>query len=211
MPNRPKVESVADRSAIFSHSNFLGSCITCHESIRPTASTHLNSTGTVVTSTTHYQPQDCSSCHSPSGWAFTHSPAQVLCSSCHEIKRPSTVNGTAHVASGDCVNCHTINTWQSFDHSANPSSCLTCHTSIRPTVNKGHNSKSKGHYNSVQECKSCHAIPQIPFGNQWNIGASNTCILCHLAKGQSEHGSSANSGGNHTSCGSCHNPLKNGW
>jgi hypothetical protein len=197
----------------FNHNPVPTSCVSCHETKRPGTSKHLDVNGATVTTPSHYGVQDCVTCHTPttgtvlpSAWTFNHAPAQTSCVACHEIKRPV----APHTTTGDCVSCHTTSTWVStaaFNHSPIPTSCLTCHTKDRPTVNSGHNSKSSGHYSSVQECKSCH----IPSPSTWAAGGSKTCILCHLAKGQNQHGSSANSGGSHTNCGNCHSPTKNSW
>jgi hypothetical protein len=114
----------------------------------------------------------------PAAWAFNHSPKQTSCSTCHEIKRPATVNGAAHVATGDCVNCHSVNTWQAFGHNPKPASCNGCHAGIRPSSNHSHNSDYRRHYTNL-DCVSCHAIPTIPYGNGWAAGASMNCRLCH--------------------------------
>jgi hypothetical protein len=194
----------------YSHNPMPATCTTCHEAKRPANANHLDSSGATITTSPHYATQDCVTCHTPvigiypAAWNFTHTSKQTSCNSCHEIKRPTTVNGQAHVSTGDCVNCHSTSTWVAFSHSPVPTSCNGCHSAARPANNTGHNTKLSGHYTSV-DCKSCHAIPQAPYGNGWSSGASFNCMPCHQSTGQRRHG---NSIGN---CSQCHSPKARSW
>lgn len=196
-------------TSAFDHNPKPTSCVSCHEVKRPTVSLHMNTSGAIVTTAAHYTAQDCVKCHMPGVWTFAHTPAQTSCVACHEVKRPA----APHTTTGDCFGCHTIANWSptAFDHNPAPTSCLSCHKKDRPTVNTGHNTKSKGHYSSLQECKSCHLTTQNSPTTTWKSGSSKTCILCHLTKGINEHGSSANTGGSHSNCASCHSPTKSSW
>jgi nitrate/TMAO reductase-like tetraheme cytochrome c subunit len=200
----------------FNHNPTPASCVSCHETKRPTTSTHLNVLGVTLTSNSHYTGQDCASCHKPAtgtyptAWSYSHNPAQASCVACHEVKRPV----APHAATGDCVSCHTTTNWVAtvaFNHNPAPTSCVSCHTKDRLTVNTGHNTKSTGHYSLVADCVSCHLSPAASSTTTWKSGSSKTCILCHLSKGINEHGSSANSGGSHSNCASCHTATKNSW
>jgi hypothetical protein len=192
------------------HNPAPSSCISCHEIRRPLTSSHVILNGTITTTNSHYGPQDCNICHStnvgafPTAWAFNHVPKQTVCNTCHNVKRPITVNGSSHTQTEDCNSCHNTNNWLAINHSPTPSSCNSCHSINRPATASGHNTRLSSHYTSI-DCKSCHSIPPTAGSLGWAFSAVNNCLLCHLSTGQREHGN------NVRSCGQCHNPMSNRW
>jgi hypothetical protein len=219
----PRVENPAFMRASFNHSNFLNSCLSCHENKRPLVSTHLSaitSPGLLVAIKTndHYGNNDCVECHlpfsvqNPTSWAFQHNPIPNRCNACHLDRKPVTIPNTNklhEVTNNDCMYCHSIRTWLGFNHNPKPTSCNVCHdiggkSPSRPMGNKSHNSKVLNHYVSL-DCIYCHATPGVTYVNQWTIGASFNCMPCHQSKGQREHGSSI------SNCKNCHNALSKDW
>jgi len=155
-----------------------GSCLDCHANSRPT--TLLTSTGTTLTA----------------GVTFDHQAGTALndCASCHQASTTapwsSWRNGKFHLTG-----------------SANPTTCLPCHSGERPTgttgwmsttytrapFDYGTNDAGVTHGDGL-DCKSCHAGPGTGVWGStqnWVNGnfvhgtgtpSATTCIACHRSQ-----------------------------
>lgn len=220
----PKVENAAFKTAIFTHTNFLNSCVACHEDKRPAP----------VASVAHGAGGDCASCHRPPSWVYSHNPAPASCNSCHDTtgthpKRPADttrisavatpgslvpVTVTPHYTSQDCVSCHVVATgtaptaW-AFKHSPQPTSCSTCHADRKPAVIPG---TATNHVATTADCVNCHTV------RTW-VGFSHSptptsCNSCHDTGGRAPYRPATNSSHNSkvtnhyasVDCVQCHTP-----
>jgi hypothetical protein len=155
------------------------SCIDCHANSRPNGSVMASG---ATTSFDHSDAGlgDCISCHtSYVAWApgkfHLSSGAQSSCLSCHASERPTSTSGftaydnvnkpfdvTTHGGSLDCITCHSgTNQYVSkanwgtgnYSHVQTLSSCISCHSSQRPTtVVNGFNHSLSG----TGDCFGCH-------------------------------------------------------
>jgi hypothetical protein len=184
---RPGIDSANYSSLIFNHKDITDNCISCHESTRPTPVPAP--TWAPTTEFSHYNNQDCNSCHTAGGnWtshSFDHKPTPLSCYQCHESDRPAPVSSLAHGAQADCKSCHAINsTWTSsittYTHPDSLTSCVLCHEKDRPlTFVK--NGIAQVH-NSASDCVACHKpagwIPAAAFDHTPITAA---CSSCHGA------------------------------
>lgn len=173
----------------FSHTPTPESCVSCHQSNRPTQP--VNRFDHTVAGT-----GDCVSCHAGNAgiaWAgalFSHMPIPTQCATCHEGNRPlDVVAGFSHDAggSGDCSSCHFSPgvKWSgaTFSHTPNPASCNDCHANKRPVGLVGtppfdHASGGSG------DCVSCHKQPGVVWsGAKYDHTPTPTsCNDCHAGK-----------------------------
>ncbi len=160
----------------FRHTGTETTCVTCHLQNRPAA----------INGFSHYNNNDCVSCHIAGGLWTTHTfHAQnsnpVSCSSCHEKDRKAAVLGVPHGNGDDCVGCHTVsNSWATgaSPHNPLPTSCTSCHTADRPAPVNG-----QPHYNNG-DCVTCHVA-----GGLWasyklygHTPLPTSCNQCHENK-----------------------------
>lgn len=102
---------------------------------------------------------------------YPHSASLTACATCHENKRPLVpvgLHGFEHTnmqygGMGDCISCHNlVNNWGvawtggQFAHDPQPTSCVSCHSSQRPTTLVGTPSFDHS-LNGTGDCFSCHA------------------------------------------------------
>lgn len=157
------------------------SCLDCHANSRPTGDVPAAApAGTTKFNHANLGGNgDCLTCHTSftswSGGRFHAANAKpTSCNSCHDSTRPNSTAGfvglnpatpfdyNTHGSPMDCVTCHAATTqfnlksdWRGgyFTHSANLTSCSSCHSSQRPTsvVNNFDHSKS-----GTGDCIGCH-------------------------------------------------------
>lgn len=201
----------------FTHSPVPSSCSSCHSAVAPAGISH-------EMAHSHSGLPDCASCHTQSigqSWTagfYNHNPTPTTCQDCHSPQLPAGAVGSpsfdhASSAGVDCKSCHTPSigtSWAGglFVHTPTPASCNSCHNSGRPATATYPDSGGtvQGHF-VVTDCYSCHrpkagSVVAFVFThvNALNVKV-NTCLPCHLSKGQHEHGS------NVANCVSCHSSL----
>ena len=89
-----------------------------------------------------------------------HANFTTSCIDCHVPDRPAPVDQTPHGNNLDCNTCHRFIAadpqWlsrQQFSHVPAPTSCLSCHGSLRP--------KAPPHPDTTADCAACHAFPSF--------------------------------------------------
>jgi nitrate/TMAO reductase-like tetraheme cytochrome c subunit len=158
-------------------------------------------------------PQDCTMCHTTSGWqgaVFDHSKTRfaltgahttATCASCH-------VGGRFAGTPQTCVSCHltNFNATQNPNHLAAgfPQTCETCHTTTQwPGARFDHNTATRftlvGAHVSVS-CSSCHV-------NNRFAGTPQTCDGCHAANYNSTTNPNHAAAGFPRDCTLCHSSV----
>ncbi len=152
------------------------------------------------------QPASCLDCHA------NGRPSTVLTSANSSIASNLSFDHTAAAAQGDCAACHASTTrWAGglfhAPGSANPTTCLPCHESERPTSTASWQSPTYQAspfdwvtnglgiaHGDGQDCAACHAGPGTGAwgGSQnWQGGffphgaatvAASSCIACHTTE-----------------------------
>jgi hypothetical protein len=174
--------------------------------------------------------------HESLGRAGLSQPAS--CIDCHGNSRPTAAVGIqnythSNSGMGNCATCHskgvaqTPPVWTGGEYhlagSANPTTCLPCHSSERPTSTSSPIVWSSSTY-SAKPFDYGSGSPNVASGN--THGANQDCALCHAGPGTGSWGSSqnwVNGNFNHkgsgasliaNNCISCHSsqrPDKNGY
>jgi Class III cytochrome C family len=154
-----KNPGVAWSGASFNHTPTPTSCNTCHNGIRPNATTLYPvgvTTSQYVHATQFNGTADCVSCHTTvtanigvrwAGGKFNHKSntgaTVTSCAPCHNVQRPAGIVGASlfnHTANGagDCGSCHKSPgvawTGGKVSHTPTPVSCNVCHNGIRPAA-----------------------------------------------------------------------------
>jgi len=174
----------------FNHSPMPTSCISCHESKRPTdLSPHLEKQWG--------QKEDCASCHTYPNWKqakFDHVKPMTSCVECHRTVTkddrpvPKASHPTDTYNQIDCIQCHSNSTnnkkWAEtiFNHKTHlpvPANCMTCHEVIRPL---GHQVAPKIPGMDKADCKSCHISTTnwkqvVAFDHE--SAKPTSCVGCH--------------------------------
>lgn len=157
------------------------SCLDCHANSRPVGPVPLNPApgSTQFDHSNLGGNGDCITCHtSQTSWqgglfhAANSKPAS--CISCHESSRPNSTTGfigwnantpfdiATHGKPFDCVTCHSATTqftaktnWNGgfFTHTTSLTTCVSCHTSQRPTMIVSGFDHSKS---GTGDCIGCH-------------------------------------------------------
>ena len=204
----------------FDHSKFLSvNCSQCHIGRRP------------ASDPVHGGGDDCITCHTAEfnsagvrSWAnvthFNHTPKPASCLSCHDSKRPTSLEPhQAGQLGGDkqeCASCHNYPSWKpaNFDHAkATLTSCVQCHRTAtkddRPVPQNMHPSDV---YNQI-DCVHCHSNStntnswrDTTFDHMTHSPAPTSCIQCHdVARPVSHTVSPKIQGMANADCKSCHN------
>ena len=250
---KPKVEILAAMKAGFGHSTTLTSCSTCHASRRPTVATTLSADGVsnLYMHTANYQGgNDCVLCHTQNqadigvSWKnglFNHKDnlgtTVATCAECHTGNKPSTLVGTTlfdHTTIGtqDCAACHKNvgANWSTttFSHTPTPNSCVSCHSSGRPSPTIFYPSLAAqptlnlyahdAQFNGSADCVNCHTANVANAGVTWagafyghetNMGSSvTTCISCHTGSRPATHTAQSGQMGD---CFACHTNAGVSW
>ena len=170
-----------------------------------------------------------------SSTSFSHQGITTGCVTCHATGQPfAAFPATGHEAIGaqDCSVCHTPSSWMSSvsphtPGAAIPTSCISCHSSNRPTGVQGtvsllnnltpqgglfdHAASGDG---GTGDCVACHISVPANVGVSWAPGiyphspAPNQCLSCHTSA-QRPTGPVGSAGYNHTNggtgdCSICH-------
>ncbi len=176
-------------------------CVGCHADDRATVQSPDHATF----------PDDCTECHTNSGWkpaqvgpSFAHSWPLVgahttaSCSSCH-TGEPPRYEGTPTV----CIGCHDGERNQAQpDHGGFSTNCLDCHTNVSwKPAGFNHQWPLTGAH-QLAACGSCHTGDPPKYQ-----GTPSACVDCH----RDDYNASTFSGHNDfpTSCADCHSTA--GW
>jgi Cytochrome c554 and c-prime len=200
-----------------------GSCVSCHDGTKSTATKRIN--GKLTISGKHINSTDsCISCHSTTAWtpvaanAVDHGQVVGSCASCHDGLNAKTHTSLTHpqtTAATNCQDCHITTTWTPInggrpDHSnpaiVAPGQCFTCHNGTTAT---GKNAAT--HFASSNTCDNCHNTnlfkPARQFDHTDSGVAGVPCANCHNGMRPPADGkSSAPKGHVKTSdtCDNCH-------
>ena len=209
----------------FSHSEVMGSCVSCHYRGSPVGGEGPNH---IVTDL------DCSVCHSTIGWAgavFNHNGRTTGCATCHNnvsaTGQTATHIPTIPAGDGTCEGCHSptnYTTWKdvtgvpAIHATAAGWACASCHESaqflgmIPSTSTTAHDSRpsvtlDKNHP-TTRDCGICHdtssfsATASLRPAN--HIPTTAPCAQCHLTPGQNSSYSVTGTHKGVTECLSCH-------
>ena len=197
-PNQPPTEPQPGGT---DHSNFVGTCVSCHNGIDATG----KSANHIITT------DRCDACHTTQIWApmllVDHTQVIGSCVSCHNGIL-ATGKSPLHPASDDqCETCHNSITWLpalpapdpgtgptppptdpqpqpgTTDHSNFVGSCVSCHNGVDAS------GKSASHIITTDLCEACHTtqlwVPALTTDHNEVVGI---CVSCHngvIASGKS--------------------------
>jgi hypothetical protein len=186
------------KNGVFSHSNVIAGCVTCHDG------KHTGVKGSKLQS--HLPSSDlCGSCHTTSSFRpyfkMDHDQTTATCITCHTgnivLSNNITIMGkiTGHDAlpavqstSNACRDCHNTNTFKGAgagkppNHDSKTSGCTECHgktargLTIPPHINLNPTGLAK--------CENCHTTASFtprksgPF-HQIDGSAGDACVTCH--------------------------------
>jgi hypothetical protein len=199
---------VAWAPGLYAHNPNPGQCTVCHLNQRP-----VGPAGSPVFDHALGGTGDCVACHAVgsatktdwTGGNFTHTNAITACAGCHASTRPTGLVGNppfnhAIAGTGDCKSCHAIKsatktdwTGGTFTHVPKPTTCASCHISVKPAAAvRGTAVSTDGrtyqndylHSLIAGDCVSCHLVKSATQtdwtrGNYSHSPAPASCATCH--------------------------------
>ncbi|WP_455222961.1 hypothetical protein [Kaarinaea lacus] len=186
------------------HTQTLGSCMSCHDSVIATGKTQTH----IITTA------DCGTCHSTAAWipalsgggepapptdptppptTVDHSGFTGDCITCHNGVDASGKSVSHPLTTDTCDACHGVTNWVPVlvvDHNQVIGTCESCHNGVSAT------GKGPNHLVTAEDCSACHVttrwLPALSPGGTTDplptkpanhMPTTDLCEACHLPNG----------------------------